>query len=159
MPSNKTFKWIRVIGCSILTGKYKDESADNGSPPPHFMLGQYMALQGILSCSPTFIFCHFMKLILSWLLIAVFLINFLTWRKTSPQKHNDCFQICKIVTHCKNRIAFSSETLMIISTMLVTRTCWEINFLLHAVEIEKLGSKANEKPLIIITEDQNIEKS
>lgn len=34
--------------------------------------------------------------------------------------------------------------------MLVTRPFWEISFLLRAVEIKKLGSKANVKPLIII---------
>jgi len=34
----------------------------------------------------------------------------LSWRKTSPQKHNDSFWISKIVIHCKNRIAFSLET-------------------------------------------------
>lgn len=32
-------------------------------------------------------------------------------------------------------------------------------FFLHADKIKKLESKANEKPLIIITENQNIEKS
>lgn len=141
-------------------GTYKDEreTADNGSPPPHFMLCQYMALQGVPYCSPTFIFCHFMKLILSRLLIAVFLINFLSWRKTSPQKQ--CFQICQIVINCINRTAFSLETLLIISTMLVTRSFWEISFLLSVLlRSKKLGSKANEKPLIVTTEDQNIEKS
>lgn len=102
------------------------------------------------------IFCHFMKLILSWLLITVFLINFLSWRKTSPQKHNDCFQICKIVTHCRNKIAFSIETLL---SVLVTRSFWEISFILHAVESKKRGSEAYEKPLIIKTENQNIGKS
>lgn len=39
------------------------------------------------------------------------------------------------------------------------RSFWEISFILHAVENEKLGSEANEKPLIITTEDQNIGKS
>lgn len=34
-----------------------------------------------------------------------------------------------------------------------------MSFPLHAVEIKKQQSNANAKPLIIITEDQNIEKN
>lgn len=134
----------------------KEKLQTMGVLPPHFTLCQYVARQSILYCSPTFIFCHFTKLILSWLLITVFLINFLSWRKTSPQKHNDCFQIWKIVIHCRNRIAFSIETLQICASYEILLG---ISFILHAVESKKLGSEANEKPLRITTEDQNIGKS
>lgn len=102
---------------------------------------EYMAWQGILYCSPIFIFCHFTKLIISWLLIVVFLINFLSWRKTSSQKYNDCFQIHKIGICCKNRITFSLEILLTISAMTVTRSFWEISFLLRAVAVKKTRKK------------------